>query len=113
MIRRVAQQPVMMGGIIGWLRRRFAQAPFLVLTASGLAPLPAFQFKAMAFAEHYPLGRYLAATAAGRFPRYALLAALGVVIRLPTWVLIALFIFMLLPSVGTAWKRRSAISRSS
>ena len=107
LIRRVQHTPFFAEGTVGWLRARFARAPFAVLTVSGITPLPFFPFKAMAFAEHYPLGRYLAAVAAGRFPRYLLLAWLGVVISIPTWALIALFAVMLLPSMRLAWKRRS------
>ena len=108
LIRRVRGTPFLAEGTMGWLRARFAQAPFAVLAASGLTPLPFFLFKAMAFAEHYPLGRYLGAVAVGRFPRYLLLAWLGIVIRIPTWVLVALFVVMLLPSLRLAWRRRSA-----
>ena len=108
LIRRVAHTPFFAEGTVGWLRARFTQAPFAVLAASGLAPIPAFPFKAMAFAEHYPRGRYVAAVAVGRFPRYVLLAWLGIVISIPTWVLVALFAAMLLPSLRLIWKRRSA-----
>jgi membrane protein YqaA with SNARE-associated domain len=79
--------------------------PFLVLAASGITPLPLFPFKAMAFAEHYPRGRYVAAIAVGRFPRYLLLAWLGIVIQIPTWVLLALFAVMLFPLLRLVWKR--------
>lgn len=106
LIRKVQHTPFFAEGSIGWLRARFSKAPFVVLAVSGVTPLPFFPFKAMAFAEHYPLGRYLAAIAAGRFPRYVLLAWLGVVIQIPTWVLIALFVVMVLPSARLAWKRR-------
>ena len=107
LIRRVAHTPFFAEGTVGWLRARFARAPFAVLAVSGVMPLPAFPFKAMAFAEHYPLGRYVAAVAVGRFPRYLLLAWLGVVITIPTWALIVLFAAMFLPSLRLAWKRRS------
>jgi membrane protein YqaA with SNARE-associated domain len=107
LIRRVAHTPIFAEGTVGWLRARFARAPFAVLAVSGVAPLPAFPFKAMAFAEHYPRGRYVAAVAAGRFPRYVLLAWLGIVITIPTWALVALFVAMLLPSLRLAWRRRS------
>jgi len=107
LIGRVAHTPFFAEGSVGWLRARFARAPFLVLAASGLTPLPALPFKAMAFAERYPRGPYVAAVAAGRFPRYVLLAWLGVVVTIPTWVLVALFAAMLLPSLRLAWKRRN------
>jgi len=107
LIGRVAHTPFFAEGSVGWLRARFSRAPFAVLAVSGVAPLPAFPFKAMAFAERYPRGRYVAAVAVGRFPRYVLLAWLGVVVTIPTWVLVALFAVMLLPSLRLAWKRRS------
>ena len=108
LIGRVAHTRFFAEGPIGWLRARFTRAPFAVLAVSGVTPLPAFPFKAMAFAERYPLGRYLAAVAAGRFPRYLLLAWLGIVIRIPTWALVALFAVMLLPSLRLLWTRRRA-----
>ncbi|MEX0690825.1 MAG: VTT domain-containing protein [Gemmatimonadales bacterium] len=105
-IKRMADRPLLTHGAVGWMRRRFASAPFAVLALSGITPLPAWPFKAIAFAEHYPLGRYLAATAVGRFPRYVLLAWLGVVTQIPMWVLIALFVALMLPSLRTAWIQR-------
>lgn len=107
LMRRVAHRPVLTQGAVGWMRRRFGKAPFAILAASGLTPLPAWPFKAIAFAEHYPLGRYLLATALGRFPRYVLLAWLGVVVQIPTWVLVVLFVILILPTARTAWKQRN------
>jgi membrane protein YqaA with SNARE-associated domain len=107
LIQRVQHKALFAQGSIGWLRARFSRVPFLVLTVSGLTPLPLFPFKAMAFAEHYPRGRYIAAIALGRFPRYVLLAWLGIVIQIPTWILLLLFVVMILPSVRLAWKRRN------
>jgi len=106
LIQRVQHTAFFAEGSIGWMRARFKRVPFLVLVASGLTPLPFFPFKAMAFAEHYPLGRYLSAIAVGRFPRYVLLAWLGVLVAIPTWVLVVLFAVMVLPSARVAWKRR-------
>lgn len=108
LIRKVEGTPFFAEGTVGWLRARFGRAPFAVLAVSGITPLPFFPFKAMAFADHYPLGRYLLAVAVGRFPRYVLLAWLGIVVSIPTWVLVALFAVMILPSARLAWKRRSA-----
>lgn len=80
-------------------QRWFAKAPFAILTLSGLTPLPFFPFKALAFTARYPLGRYLAAVAAGRLPRYLLLAWLGFAVRIPAWLLATLFVLLLLPSL--------------
>lgn len=79
--------------------RWFGRAPFAVLALSGITPLPFFPFKLLAFAAHYPRGRYLAAVAAGRLPRYVLLAWLGTAVRLPTWALAAAALLLLLPTL--------------
>jgi len=96
-------------GAIGTLRRWFAGAPFLTIAVSGITPLPFWPFKALAFAMGYPMTRYLLAVAAGRFPRYLLLAWLGLAIRIPTWVLIGSFFVLLLPSLRMIpWPRKRA-----
>jgi membrane protein YqaA with SNARE-associated domain len=79
--------------------RWFERAPFAVLALSGVTPLPFFPFKLLAFAARYPRGRYLAAVAAGRLPRYLLLAWLGMAVRLPTWTLAAAAVLLLLPTL--------------
>jgi membrane protein YqaA with SNARE-associated domain len=84
----------------------FDRAPFAILALSGVTPLPFAPFKAMAFASRYPLPAYLAAVATGRFPRYALLAWLGVAFTIPAPVLLAAFGLILLPSLGIwLWQR--------
>ncbi len=106
---RLATKPVLAQGPVAWMRRRFTSAPFAILAVSALTPLPFYPFKIAAFTERYPLGRYLAALAVGRLPRYALLAWLGAVVHIPLWILIALFVVLLTPSLRLLlWKRRSA-----
>jgi len=82
-----------------FIQRVFTRAPFAILAASGLTPLPFFPFKLLAFAARYPRPRYLAAVAAGRLPRYALLAWLGVTFQLPTWALALVCTLLLLPAL--------------
>jgi membrane protein YqaA with SNARE-associated domain len=85
-----------------WYRRAatlFMRRPFLVLTIAGVTPLPFFPFKFLSFSVHYPLGRYLGALAAGRFPRYLALAWLGQVLQIPAWTLLAFFAVFLVVSV--------------
>ncbi len=81
----------------GW----FSRAPFAVLAISGVTPLPFFPFKAMAFAARYPIGKYLAAIAVGRLPRYLLLAWLGYAVRVPAWLLALVFLLLLVPLFPT------------
>jgi membrane protein YqaA with SNARE-associated domain len=80
-------------------RRWFSRAPFAVLAASGVTPLPFFPFKLLAFAARYPRDRYLAAVAAGRLPRYLLLAWLGVTVQLPFWALALAGVLLLIPTL--------------
>ncbi|MBI2072435.1 MAG: VTT domain-containing protein [Gemmatimonadetes bacterium] len=87
------------------MMRLFNRAPFAVIAVSGLTPLPFFPFKALAFAARYPLGSYLAAVAAGRLPRYLLLAWLGAAFKVPLWALGALFVLLAIPSLRVALAR--------
>ena len=94
---------------VDWVRLRFTRAPFATLALSGLTPLPFFPFKALAFAEGYPLGRYLAAVAAGRFPRYLLLAWLGFTLSIPGWPFVAASLLFFLPTIKRwIWPRQNA-----
>ena len=87
----------------------FTRAPFAILALSGLTPLPFFPFKALAFTTGYPRGRYLAAVAARCLPRYALLAWLGIAVRLPTWLFALWFVLLMIPSLRMlAWPRQRA-----
>lgn len=69
--------------------------PFLTLVLAGFTPLPFFPFKFLSFSTAYPMGRYLAALALSRFPRYLVLLWVGAVLEIPNWVLIALFLAIL------------------
>jgi membrane protein YqaA with SNARE-associated domain len=109
LIQRIAARRRAAGVALGRVQRWFAKAPFAIIALSGLTPLPFFPFKAMAFTHGYPLGRYVAAVAAGRLPRYALLAWLGIVIHVPAGLLALVFVLLLIPSLRMlAWPRRPA-----
>ena len=104
LVRRLAARRGVSGG---GLSRLFGRAPFAILALSGLTPLPFFPFKTLAFRTRYPLGPYLAAVAAGRLPRYLLLAWLGLAVHVPAWLLASLFILLMIPSLGgLLWPRR-------
>lgn len=88
------------------MMRLFNKAPFAVIAVSGVTPLPFFPFKAVAFAARYPLGPYLAAVAAGRLPRYLLLAWVGASLEVPVWMLGAVFVLLAIPSLRLLQGRR-------
>ena len=105
LVQRLAARRARTPGLL----KAFGRAPFAIIALSGLTPLPFFPFKAMAFTHGYPLGRYVAAVAAGRLPRYALLAWLGIVIHVPAWLLALAFVLLLIPSLRMlVWPRPTA-----
>lgn len=77
-------------GLTARLLRHFAAAPFVVLVAASLTPLPFWPFKALALASRYPLARYLVALGVGRFARYLLLAWFGAALAVPAWLVVAI-----------------------
>lgn len=94
----------------------FERWPFATLAVAGFSPIPFWPFKFLTFSVHYPLRRYLAALVAGRFPRYVILAWLGLSLgdAIPDWVLAALFLGILLtygvkagPKVWRRWRERA------
>ena len=108
-LMRASSNRALASGIVGTARRWFGHAPFAAIAVSGITPLPFWPFKVIAFTEGYPLGRYLVAVAAGRFPRYVLLAWLGVTIQVPSSVLAAVFLVLLIPSLRMIpWQRLRA-----
>jgi len=109
MVGRLAARRRVTGARPPLLERWFAKAPFAILATSGITPLPFFPFKVLAFAVRYPRLPYLAAVAVGRLPRYALLAWLGALVRLPGWALLLVFALLLLPSLRMIpWPTRNA-----
>lgn len=100
-------------GPVGAMRRWFGRAPFAIIAFSGVTPLPFWPIKAMAFAKGYPLGRYLAAVATGRFPRYLLLAWFGMALSIPPWILITALVLMMIPSLRLIpWQRQKQQNES-
>jgi uncharacterized membrane protein YdjX (TVP38/TMEM64 family) len=78
--------------------RLFAQAerwakvaPFLTIVVFAALPLPFMIPRVLMPLGGYPLPRYAAASAVGRFPRVFVLAAFGQIVDVPSWMLEALF----------------------
>src|SRR5213594_4104226 len=96
-------------GVRTWPERLFRRFPVATIALSGLTPLPFFPFKALAFATGCPVGKYTAAVAARCLPRYALLAWLGATVRIPAWVMVALFLLLMVPSLRLVWWPAAAV----
>lgn len=66
--------------------------PFATLVVTGFTPIPFFPFKFLCFSIHYPLSRYMAALTVARFPRYWILAWVGMAFSIPNSILIGLVV---------------------
>jgi uncharacterized membrane protein YdjX (TVP38/TMEM64 family) len=93
--------------------RLFAQAerwakvaPFLTIVVFAAVPLPFLLMRVLMPVTGYPLLRYVAATALGRFPRIFVIATFGKFFEIPSEVLIGLFAGGVLLSLIGAIVRR-------
>jgi uncharacterized membrane protein YdjX (TVP38/TMEM64 family) len=84
------------------LRGIFARRPFLAIVFCALGIVPYWVARSLSVLSRYPVRRHLAATAVGRFPRLCLIAALGVPLGIPRWLLLAAVLFSL-ALAGSLW----------
>ncbi|MGH7631622.1 MAG: hypothetical protein ACREOF_19985 [Gemmatimonadales bacterium] len=91
---------------VRWGMNRFTRAPFTTTIVFAFTPLPFWVARCLAILDRYPVGRFMAATALGRFPRILIYAWLGSVLRVPTVVLAAVLVGSLLLAI--AWHPRRA-----
>lgn len=80
---------------VRWGVRLFSRSPFWMVVIFAFTPLPFWVGRALAILDHYPLRRFLLATAVGRLPRWFLYAWFGEQVRVPVWLLAAM---MLVPA---------------
>jgi hypothetical protein len=73
---------------VRWGVRMFARSPFWMVVTFAFTPMPFWAGRALAILHHYPLGRFMVATAVGRVPRWWLYAWFGSRLHVPVWVLI-------------------------
>jgi uncharacterized membrane protein YdjX (TVP38/TMEM64 family) len=71
--------------------RRYPSASFATLALARATPLPDAPLKLVAAAVEYPVSRYFAAILLGAMPYYFAIALLGRAVKLPTWILVAVF----------------------
>ena len=76
----------------------FHRAPFLTLAVASFLPIPIDVIRILAVSADYPRTRYALATAAGRLPRYLLLAYLGYELQLSNKAIFA--VFLLTAAIG-------------
>lgn len=76
-----------------WVQRSvewFSRSPFLTVVVFAFTPLPFWVGRCLAILNRYPLARFLAAAAIGRWPRYVIYAWAGDVLQVPSLVLLAI-----------------------
>lgn len=112
-VERVFRHPRMKGAkesrIYRWSERWLMRYPFWTIVLFAVTPLPVYAVRVLAPASGYPVWRYAAAMAVGRYPRYLGVAWIGHVFELPGWFLLALFVVMFL--VSFAYKYQAPIRR--
>lgn len=77
---------------VRWGVRMFATSPFWMVVIFAFTPLPFWAGRALAILHHYPLGRFMVATAVGRVPRWWLYAWFGSRMHVPVWILVAVIV---------------------
>ena len=73
----------------------FKRAPFVALLVAGLTPVPFYPFRFLVVMVHYPRWKYLLAVFLSRTPRFYVLALLGRAIKIPDYLIIAIFIILI------------------
>ena len=73
----------------------FNKAPFVALLVAGFTPVPFYPFRFLVVMAHYPLKKYILALFLSRTPRFYILALIGHAIKIPNYLLIALFIILI------------------
>jgi hypothetical protein len=106
-----------------WVRAAvssFASYPAATVGVFALTPLPFWVARSLAIMAGYPVGKFLAATAAGRFPRFLLYAWLGELLRVPALLLLSLVVLgsagvvlVRLRKAGARRRSKAAVSTSS
>jgi uncharacterized membrane protein YdjX (TVP38/TMEM64 family) len=103
------------GRLVQRVTRLFAQQPFLAIVLCALGVVPYSVARCLSVLSRYPIDRHLLATAAGRFPRLWVIAALGAPLALPRSFLLGAVLFAI-AFAASAWllgRRASLVSQSA
>ena len=76
------------GKTVRWSIDAFSRAPFWTTAIVIFSPIPDSAVRILAPLSRYPLSKFLVAVAFGRFPRLLLIAGFGVLVPVPTWLLL-------------------------
>jgi membrane protein YqaA with SNARE-associated domain len=85
--------------------RWFGKAPFLLILASAVLPVPFYPVKILAIAGEYPLARFALALLLGRLPRFYLLALGGHRYQAPNSALLSAAVGLSLIALWGIWRR--------
>ena len=77
---------------VRWGVERFGRAPGSTVVFFAVTPLPFWAVRCLAILHGYPIGRFMAATAIGRFPRFFMYAWAGSTLPIPTWALVVVIV---------------------
>jgi membrane protein YqaA with SNARE-associated domain len=77
---------------VRWGVRLFSRSPFWMVVVFAFTPLPFWAGRALAILHHYPLGRFMVATAVGRVPRWLFYAWFGSRMNIPAWILVGVIV---------------------
>jgi membrane protein YqaA with SNARE-associated domain len=98
---------------VRWSIRAFLRAPFWTTVIVIFSPIPDSAVRILAPLGRYPLPRFLAAVALGRFPRLLLVAGFGMLVPVPAWfllgaglILVAIAVGRRHAAIGIGWLRR-------
>ena len=90
---------------VRWSIGAFLRAPFWTTVIVIFSPIPDSAVRILAPLGSYPLPKFLAAVALGRFPRLLLIAGLGVLVPIPAWLLLGAGLVLVVVGLG---RRRAA-----
>lgn len=99
----------------GFVRRivaLFKRAPFPALCVAGFTPIPFYPFRLLVVLARYPVAKYLLALLLSRTPRFCILAFVGRAIRVPDYLLMALFVALVLVAVVYGGVARRALRKN-
>ncbi len=103
---------------VRWSIEAFLHAPFWTTVIVIFTPIPDSTVRILAPLGRYPLPKFLAAVALGRFPRLLLIAGLGLLVPIPAWLLLGGGLVLVVVGLGRPyaaaglarlWRRRGAL----